>query len=296
MRIFLSSTYWDLITIRAAAIHYLDGLCGSASDATGKIVAMEFFSASDSTCKEECYSELEKCDLVVGIYGQRYGSIDKETGMSMTELEYDYAVQKGIPILAFIQNCARREEREQTLIDGKILKRDVLCATFESQEDFVTKLDEALKKHIGSFDGFAFNSLWSQVNFLKESVAREMAEDAPGSELKLIPYSAGEEIAAIDEIIDLANSLRDFNISIRSQYDEYLDPQYRPNPPVIGWELFYLGIPNSITRIMLAAMFLKLSNMQHRLLTERWSDELRQEVITIRNDYVNMAREARIID
>lgn len=86
MKIFLSSTYKDLKEIRKSAIHFLKGITGNIKNATGEIVAMEFFDASENTCKEECLHNLSDCNLVIGIYGENYGSIDTETNLSMTEL------------------------------------------------------------------------------------------------------------------------------------------------------------------------------------------------------------------
>ena len=73
MRIFLSSTYVDLKEIRKVAITYLEGIMGHVTDKTGTVVAMEFFNATERFCKEECLHELSTCDLVIGIYGDRYG-------------------------------------------------------------------------------------------------------------------------------------------------------------------------------------------------------------------------------
>jgi hypothetical protein len=46
---------------------------------------------------------IDECDYYILIIAGRYGSID-ETGVSYTEKEYDYAVEKGVTILAFIHN------------------------------------------------------------------------------------------------------------------------------------------------------------------------------------------------
>ena len=45
------------------------------------------------------------------IIGARYGSVNQTTGLSYTEMEFDYAVEKGIPVLAFIkQNATEQAE------------------------------------------------------------------------------------------------------------------------------------------------------------------------------------------
>lgn len=82
MKIFLSSTYIDLVPIRQSAINFLNGIKGnSITNNTGEVVAMEFFPATENTCKEECLKQLSTCNLVIGIYGEKYGSIDEETSL-----------------------------------------------------------------------------------------------------------------------------------------------------------------------------------------------------------------------
>ena len=68
MRIFLSSTYVDLKEIRNIAINYLEDIVGHVTDATGTVVAMEYFNATERYCKEECLHELSTCNLVIGIF------------------------------------------------------------------------------------------------------------------------------------------------------------------------------------------------------------------------------------
>lgn len=41
------------------------------------------------------------CDYYVLILGKRYGSVNEKTGISYTEMEYNYAIDKGIPVLVF---------------------------------------------------------------------------------------------------------------------------------------------------------------------------------------------------
>ena len=44
---------------------------------------------------------IDLCDYYVLIIGKRYGSIHPETGISYTEMEYDYAISKDVPVLVF---------------------------------------------------------------------------------------------------------------------------------------------------------------------------------------------------
>ncbi len=93
-QVFISSTYEDLKEERKRII---DVLLQSNCIPAG----MELFSATDGTQMETIKSVIDLCDYYILILGERYGSISEETGKSYTEMEYDYALSKGIPVLVF---------------------------------------------------------------------------------------------------------------------------------------------------------------------------------------------------
>ncbi|BBB60264.1 hypothetical protein UNDKW_1991 [Undibacterium sp. KW1] len=62
---------------------------------------MELFPAADEDQWDLIRNVINDCDYYVLILGGRYGSIGPE-GKSYTEMEYDYAVSRQIPILAFL--------------------------------------------------------------------------------------------------------------------------------------------------------------------------------------------------
>jgi hypothetical protein len=63
---------------------------------------MELFPASDDTQWELIKRVIEESDYYIVIVAGRYGSLGPE-GLSYTEMEYDYAVEKGIPVLGFVR-------------------------------------------------------------------------------------------------------------------------------------------------------------------------------------------------
>lgn len=63
---------------------------------------MELFPASDDAQWELIKRVIEESDYYIVIVAGRYGSLSPE-GISYTEMEYDYAVAKGIPVLGFIR-------------------------------------------------------------------------------------------------------------------------------------------------------------------------------------------------
>lgn len=120
MKFFISSTFADLAEIRQVAINILEVLLIFNNAATGQAIAMEYFAATERTCKTECLKELSTSDVVIGIYGNRYGALDEESALSMTEIEFDYAAEHNIPILSFVLHTDNREQAEARFIKEKI--------------------------------------------------------------------------------------------------------------------------------------------------------------------------------
>ncbi len=93
-QVFISSTFRDLQDERQQVIQALLELDCMP-------VGMELFPASDETKWSLITRVIDDCDYYVVIIGGRYGSVD-DAGVSYTEREYDYAVKRGIPVLAFL--------------------------------------------------------------------------------------------------------------------------------------------------------------------------------------------------
>jgi adenylate kinase family enzyme len=92
---FVSSTYEDLKEERSLVVQSL-----LRSDCIP--IGMELFPASNKTSLELIEQVIKECDLYVLIIAGRYGSIDVK-GVSMTEREFDLAIEHKKPILAFVQ-------------------------------------------------------------------------------------------------------------------------------------------------------------------------------------------------
>jgi hypothetical protein len=97
MKTFLSSTYIDLKEYRQAASEALERL-------GHKVNRMEIFGARPDEPKEACLKEIDECDLFVGIYAYRYGYVPSGSLISITEQEYNHAIQKGRPAFCFFIN------------------------------------------------------------------------------------------------------------------------------------------------------------------------------------------------
>ena len=93
-QVFVSSTYADLKEERQ---HVIQALMEMDCIPAG----MELFPAADEEQWEFIKKVIDDCDYYLLIIGGRYGSITKD-GISYTEKEFDYAVEKGLKVVALI--------------------------------------------------------------------------------------------------------------------------------------------------------------------------------------------------
>lgn len=94
LQVFVSSTYTDLIEERQAAVQAI-------LDAGHIPAGMELFKAGKSQMKT-IRKWIDDSDVYMLILGGRYGSIEEESGLSYTELEYKYALSKNMPVFAIV--------------------------------------------------------------------------------------------------------------------------------------------------------------------------------------------------
>jgi len=84
-KIFISSTFDDLSAVRREICKWLTGLFGA------ELIIMETFGSDAAPPEINSVRRVRECDLFLGIYGHRYGTIDEFSGKSITELELDEA-------------------------------------------------------------------------------------------------------------------------------------------------------------------------------------------------------------
>ncbi|HMK24457.1 MAG TPA: DUF4062 domain-containing protein [Chitinophagaceae bacterium] len=66
-------------------------------------IGMEFFGSDPAKPADYCREMAEQCDLYIGLIGLNEGSIDKESGLSFTRIEYDTAFNKNKPCLIYFK-------------------------------------------------------------------------------------------------------------------------------------------------------------------------------------------------
>lgn len=145
-QVFVSSTFRDLQEERSEVIQALLEMDCIPS-------GMELFPASDETQWELIKRVIDDCDYYIVIIGGRYGSTDAE-GLSYTEREFDYAVSRGIPVLAFpIEDPSQITVGKAEMSEGAQEKlasfrdkatKDRIVKYWSSAEDLGAKVSRAI--------------------------------------------------------------------------------------------------------------------------------------------------------
>ena len=114
-QIFVSSTYADLADERRRVS---ETLAKAGYIPTG----MELFPAADQRQLEFIKRVIDRSDYYVVIVGGRYGSLADDK-ISFTEKEYEYALQRQIPVLAFLHARPEQIPVGKTDLDVEQAKR-----------------------------------------------------------------------------------------------------------------------------------------------------------------------------
>lgn len=107
---------------------------------------MEHFGSRPETPKEVCLKEVAASDVYVGIFAERYGYVDPDTGLSMTELEYRQARECNLPCLIYIKANAASEpyitetDRNKLTALKAELKRMHVVSSFTTADNLATKV------------------------------------------------------------------------------------------------------------------------------------------------------------
>jgi hypothetical protein len=146
-QVFISSTKKDLSEAREAVTWEALKL--------GFIpVGMENFSATGDRGWKTIQKTIDLSDYYVVIVAGRYGSIDPETKKSWTEREYEYALDKGLKVLAFVRDWASiwgtdiDEDRRHVDELRAQLEKAHLIETWTTTDDLRARVSTALSKAV----------------------------------------------------------------------------------------------------------------------------------------------------
>lgn len=122
-KVFLSSTFIDLKEYREAAV--------AACQRVGLLpVYMESFLPDSRDAVAFCKAKVEEADLFLGLYAHRYGYVPDGSKASITEMEYDWACERKLPVYLFVVDS------DVPWLPGKIDKG----ADFEQLERFKDRI------------------------------------------------------------------------------------------------------------------------------------------------------------
>jgi hypothetical protein len=189
-QVFISSTYVDLRTERDAVFQTLMKMdCMPAG--------MELFPAADEDQFDYIKKIIDDSDYYLLIIGGRYGSTTEE-GISYTELEYDYAVERGVKVLALLHGAL------DEIVTGK------------------TDKDSSLSERLNAFRKKAEKgrlvNYWKDSNELKSQVVlglHHMIHRFPA-----VGWVRGGKIGSEDLLIEI-NDLRKENVELRNQVADF---------------------------------------------------------------------------
>ncbi len=261
-QVFLSSTYADLKDERQKIIQTLMEMDCIPS-------GMELFPAADEEQWEFIKKIIDDCDYYLLLIGGRYGTTTTE-GISYTEKEYDYAIEKGLKVVALIHEdpdlipVGKTDKNPELLEKLKLFRTKVeqnrLVKYWKNVEELPGLVSLSLSKTIKTYPAVGWvrassagsSELLSEINALrKENEELRASVQQPGSQL----HTAIENIAGMNE-----------NIQLTGDYKPNYDSANRPWSHTITWNQIFAFIapyllehPNDIS-VQLA---LKKSVLEH---------------------------------
>ncbi len=162
-KIYISSTYEDLKQYRKTVYEELRKM-------RQDVISMEDYVAQGQRPLQACSEDVASCDIYIGIFAWRYGCIpedkkDNPNSLSITELEYRNANEKGIPCLIFLLD--ENKDWPLRFIDGTAqsgitsadninrfrneLKNDQIASFFENPDQLASRVVSAVNKKLEEF-------------------------------------------------------------------------------------------------------------------------------------------------
>lgn len=186
-QVFVSSTFADLKNERSNVIQTLMEMdCIPAG--------MELFPALDEEQFEFIKKVIDDSDYYLLIIGGRYGSLSNE-GISYTEMEYDYAISKGIKVIALVHGSPEKLAVEKVEMDS------------EAQEKLQVFKTKATTNRLVKF--------WSDAKELSGLVALSLPKTIKA--YPAIGWVRASEATDNTELLKQLNELRQENAKLEKQ-------------------------------------------------------------------------------
>ncbi len=268
-QVFISSTFTDLKEERqdiSRSILNLDHIPAG----------MELFPAIDEDQLGFIQKVIDDCDYYVLIIGGRYGSLS-ETGVSFTEREYDYAIGKGLKVIALIhgnvgQISVANSDTEPAAVahlnafrdkvkSGRMVKFWTDRASLRA--DFIESFSMTISRFpaIGWVRGntVANETILSQINAVRDENDRLKAK------------VANMTAKAVYEVPGIASL--DDSFSIRYSYTEFYNRESRThfNHAILSWkQIFAIVSPDLLKPTPPSTMktFIKTYMLQNNIVSK----------------------------
>lgn len=191
LQVFVSSTYVDLKDERQAAV--------SAILKSGHIPAgMELFTAGDQSQWDIIKRWIDESDVYMLILGGRYGSVEPQSGLSYTELEYNYALESGKPLFAVVIN--------ESALDQKLQNKGVSVI----EKDYPVELKEFKQKVLSNMSSF-----YDDEKDIRLCVLESLPDIAASRSLD--GWISGAEVPDTKGLVDEINRLTQENNALNNE-------------------------------------------------------------------------------
>lgn len=191
LQVFVSSTFSDLILERQSAVE--------AILTSGHIPAgMELFTSGDESQMEVIKQWIDESDVYLLILGGRYGSIEKNSNKSYTQLEYEYAISQSKPIFSCVIT--------DNALEGKVKQSGSSVIETHNPKQLKEFRDLALSKTV---------HFWEDEKDIKIAVGETLSHVSRRDDLVgwVRPHQEANMPALVDEIARLSKE----NSLLRSQ-------------------------------------------------------------------------------
>ncbi len=192
LQVFVSSTYTDLIEERQVAVEAI-------LDAGHIPAGMELFKAGKSQMKT-IQKWIDDSDVYMLILGGRYGSIEEESGLSYTELEYRYALSKSMPVFAIILDEDLLHIKAATQKENIIFEKD----NIDKYNNFKSTVKSNIVKFVNSIDRIPYiisthlNEILTDGNYHLVGWVRSDFTDIKSTNFKSLSIILNKTIVHID--------------------------------------------------------------------------------------------------
>lgn len=261
-QVFVSSTYKDLTEERQEVMQALLEL-----DCIP--VGMELFPAADDDQWTLIKRLIDDCDYYILIVGGRYGSLNKD-GLSYTQMEYEYAVSREIPIIGFLHKnpesipvgkSEKEEGLKQKLEDFKKRVQLKMCRYWENATDLGSQVSRSLVKLIKDKP----RPGWVKATFLpSEDTTKEILELKKQNELLIIEIekskskapegtenlSSGSDSIVINFSVVAQGKFNVGSLNFSSKVELTWDEIFAEISPLIIYETTEVVIKNKINEVI----------------------------------------------